>query len=205
MKKFKIFYNFQEEENWLTDMAKKGHILKSYSQFGVYTFADEKPQSLKYKIDYKVFTRKSDYVSYLTLFEDAGWQHVWGTKNSGNHYFLPKNGQADAEIFSDAQSANKRYKTLFKLCVTDLSLWSASVMAILYSYDFSFSNFCFLTPDLWDKAGAEFWKSFLFELPFVIGRAGVFLAFLSMGILYGYWAIKAKKEFDRLAIRKGEQ
>lgn len=202
MKKFKVFYNFQEEEKWLSDMAKNGHILKSYSTFGIYTFAEDKPQALNYKIDYKTFTQKSDYISYLTLFEDAGWQHVWGTKNSGSHYFLPKNGQADAEIFSDAESSNKRYKTFFELCVTNLSLWSASVIAIIYNYDFSFSNFGFLTPGLWDKVGAAFWKSFLFELPFVIGRAGFFLVFLAMGILYGYWAMKAKKEYDRLAKEK---
>lgn len=196
MKKMKVFYNFREEEKWLSDMAKNGHILKSYSAFGIYTFADDNPQLLKYKVDYKVFHKKSDYISYLTLFEDAGWHHVWGTKNSGSHYFVPKNGQADTEIFSDAESANKRYKTLFEVCAVTLSLWAVLFMTTMYTYDFSFSNFGFLTPGLWDKAGVEFWKSFLFELPFVIGRVGFFLVFLAMGILYGYWAIKAKKEYD---------
>ena len=199
MKKLKVFYNFHEEENWLAYMAKNGHILKSYSAFGIYTFADEKPQNLSYKIDYKMFTKKTDYISYLALFEDAGWQHVWGTKNSGNHYFLPKSGQADAEIFSDAESANKRYKTLFELCTVNLSLWAVFAIVTMFSYDFNFSNFGFLTPGLWDKVGIEFWKSFLFELPFVIGRGGFFLIFLAMGILYGYWAMKIKKEYDRNA------
>lgn len=202
MKKFKAFYNFQEEENWLSDMAKSGHILKNCSALGIYTFADEKPQPLKYKIDYKVFTRKSDYISYLTLFEDAGWQHVWGTKNSGCHYFLPKDGQSDKEIFSDAESANGRYKTLFQICVTNLSLWAVYCTILMYINDFSFSNFTFLTPGLWDKVGAEFWKSFLFELPFVIGRVGLALILLAMGILYGYWAMRAKKEHDSLAKEK---
>lgn len=202
MKKMKVFYNFQEEENWLADMAKNGHILKSYSAFGIYTFADEKPQNLSYKIDYKMFTKKSEYISYLALFEDAGWQHVWGTKNSGNHYFLPKDGQSDKEIFSDIESANERYKTLFQICTINLSLWAVYCTILMYANDFSFSNFGFLTPGLWDKVGAEFWKSFLFELPFVIGRVGLPVILLAIGILYGYWAIKAKKEYDRLASEK---
>ena len=112
MKKFKIFWNFQEEEKWLADMARKGHILKSYSAFGIYTFVKEVPQELNYKIDYKMFQKKADYISYLTLFEDAGWKHVWGSRYSGNHYFLPENGETDTEIFSDDESAYKRYQTL---------------------------------------------------------------------------------------------
>lgn len=198
MKKFKVFYNFHEEENWLSDMATKGHILKSCSRLGIYTFADEKPQTLNYKIDYKVFNRKSDYISYLTLFEDAGWQHVWGTKNSGNHYFLPENKQTDEEIFSDASSANRRYKTLFQTCTTSLSLWVTYCILLMYLNDFNFSIFGFLTPDLWNKVGAEFWKSFLFELPFVIGRIALPAILLAMGILYGYWGMKAKKEYNHL-------
>jgi hypothetical protein len=177
-------------------MAKNGHVFKSCSVFGIYTFADEKPQCLSYKIDYKLFTQKSDYISYLALFEDAGWQHVWGTKNSGNHYFLPKNGQLDTEIFSDSESANRRYKTFFQICTTNLSLWAVYCTTLMSINDFSFSNFGFLTPGLWDKVGVEFWKSFLFELPFVVGRVGLWVILLAMGILYGYWAMKAKKEYD---------
>ena len=40
-------------------MAKKGHILKSYSVFGIYTFTDGLSQDLNYKIDYKLFKKKS--------------------------------------------------------------------------------------------------------------------------------------------------
>lgn len=195
MKKLKVFYNFEEEETWLKDMAKRGHILKCYSSLGIYTFVDGKPQDLNYRIDYKVFTKNSDYISYLTLFDDAGWQHIWGSKYSKNHYFLPKNEQADTEIFSDTQSANKRYKTLFELCAINLSIWAVFVIVTLYTYDYSFSTLGFLTPGLWEKTGIDFWKSFLFELPLVIGRGGFFLLFLGMGILYGYWAIKAKIEY----------
>ncbi|MFA9466634.1 MAG: DUF2812 domain-containing protein [Velocimicrobium sp.] len=196
MKKFKIFWNFKEEENWLADMARNGHILRSYSTLGIYTFADETPQNLSYKIDYKLFIKKSDYISYLALFEDAGWQHIWGTKHSGSHYFLSKNKQSGTEIFSDAESANKRYKTLFQICIANLVAWAVYCTALLYVNDFNFPNLVFLTPGLWDKVGVAFWKSFLFELPFAVGRVGLWFILLVMGISYGYWAIKAKKEYD---------
>lgn len=196
MKKFKIFWNFEQEEKWLTNMAKSGYILRSYSAFGIYTFADSIPQNLNYKIDYKQFVKKTDYISYLSLFEDAGWQHIWGTKNSGSHYFLPQNERAGTEIFSDAESANTRYKTLFQICQTNLAVWAACFAATLSANNFSFRNMIFLTPGLWNKVGAEFWKAFFFELPFAVGRVGAWVVLLAMGILYGYWAIKAKKEYD---------
>ncbi|WP_244835039.1 DUF2812 domain-containing protein [Clostridium sp. BJN0001] len=196
MKKFKIFYNFKEEEKWLKDMAKKGHILKSYSVFGIYTFTDGLSQDLNYKIDYKLFKKKSDYVSYLTLFEDYGWKHVCGTKNGGNHYFLPKNKETKAEIFSDSESSNMRYKTLYKICFTNLILCVLFFISMLSTISFSLSNLGFLTPGLWEKVGVDFWKSFFFELPFVIERIALWLIVLVIGIAYGYWAIKAKQEYD---------
>lgn len=51
---------------------------------------------------------------------------------------------------------------------------------------------------LWDKVGVEFWKSFFFELPFVICRTGIWVIFLVTGIMYGYWALKAKKEYAKI-------
>jgi len=44
---------------------------------------------LNYKIDYRIFKDKKEFDNYIALFEDAGWKHVYGTKNSGNQYFLP--------------------------------------------------------------------------------------------------------------------
>ncbi len=198
MKKIKLFYNFQEEEKWLSDMAKGGHILQNYSVFGVYNFADGIPQPINYKVDYRVFVRKSDYINYLTLFEDAGWLHVGGTKNSGTHYFVPKNGQADAEIFSDMESSSRRYKTLFEFSAFNLFIYAWWFIMTITDGDFGFSNMHFLTPGLWERVGSEFWISFLFELPFVILRVGLPFIFLAMGIQYAYMAIKVKCEYNRL-------
>jgi hypothetical protein len=197
MNKWKVFWNLEREEKWLAEMAAKGHILRNYSLFGIYTFADGKPQILNYKIDYKQFTKKSDYENYLALFEDAGWQHICGTKNGGSHYFLPITAQAGKEIFSDTESAAARYKTLYKICAGNLALWAVYCISSLSVNNFNFSNMGFLTPGLWDKVGAAFWSSFFFELPFVVFRVGLWVILLVIGVIYGYWATKAKQEYDR--------
>ncbi|WP_257204066.1 DUF2812 domain-containing protein [Acetivibrio thermocellus] len=51
MKKFKMFWNFDEEEKYLKDMARQGYIFKKYSIFGFCHFESGKPQNLNYKID----------------------------------------------------------------------------------------------------------------------------------------------------------
>ena len=63
--------------------------LKKYSAFGRYHFIDEAPQDLNYRVDYRFFKNQKDLDNYIALFEDAGWQHVWGTTSSGGQYFLP--------------------------------------------------------------------------------------------------------------------
>ena len=42
--------------------------------------------------------------------------------------------------------------------------------AVLSSVDFQLSNLWFLTPGIWGMEGTDFWKAFLFELPFVVLR-----------------------------------
>lgn len=197
MKQFKIFWNFEQEEAWLNEMAQKGHHLVNYSSWGVYTFAQKTPQSLQYKVDYQFFWKKSDYISYLTLFEDAGWQHVSGTKYSYNQYFLPKNNQADMEIFSDAASAGQRYKRVSNLCIVGLVTLLLYFILLLQVNDFQISGMIFLTPGLWEKVGAAFWKSFFFELPFAIGRVAGWVVLAIFVVTYGYWAIKSRNEYKR--------
>jgi len=63
-------------------------------------------------LNYKIFKDKKEFDNYIALFEDAG-KHVYGTKNSGNQYFLPMNEKAGTDIFSDRVSAAARYKTEF--------------------------------------------------------------------------------------------
>lgn len=55
------------------------------------------------------------------------------------------------------------------------------------------------TPGLWEKAGSDFWLSFLFETPFALMRGFLWLIFPVNIMLFLYYAIRAsilqKKQF----------
>jgi len=52
-----------------------------------YKFRETEPEETMIKIDYRLFKKKEDFIDYLTLFEDSGWQHIAGRKSSGTQYF----------------------------------------------------------------------------------------------------------------------
>lgn len=108
MHKYKFFIDFEKEEQWLQQMAKDGYHLKN-TLFG-YQFQRGKPEEAIIKIDFRKFKKKDDFIDYCTLFEDSGWQHLAGTKNSGIQYFKKIDATAGDEIFSDDNSKATRYK-----------------------------------------------------------------------------------------------
>lgn len=202
MKKFKIIPDFVNEEKFLNEMALQGYYLEKYNSLGVYTFREEEPQSLCYRIDYRTFSSKKQFEDYCALFEDAGWEHVYGTRHSGSQYFLPIPGRAQTDdIFSDKESKAGRYKRYSSQCFASLMLM-ITWLFILNSDNWKIWNVksWYFTPGLWDMPGSLFWKAFLFETPFVILRVAPMILFFFMAILYGYWSVKAKdlykKEID---------
>ena len=110
MKKFKLFLNYEKEERWLADMASQGYQLKE-TDFG-YSFEKTLPEQAVIKIDYRRFKKEQDFLDYLALFEDSGWQHISGTKKSGSQYFKKTNSDSTEDIFSDTASRAGRYKRL---------------------------------------------------------------------------------------------
>ncbi|GAA0720320.1 DUF2812 domain-containing protein [Clostridium malenominatum] len=196
MKKFKVFVDMNEEEKYLNEMAKGGHILKKYSAFGRYHFQEGMPQDLRYRIDYRVFNNKSDFQDYVTLFEDAGWKHVYGTRYSGSQYFLPLSKQPSEDIFSDKESKAKRHERLRENCMNSVAIMIIYFIIVLISINFNLSNLFFLTPGLWGMQGAQFWKAFWFEFPFMLMRVVPQIIFIMMAVIYGVWASKAKKVYE---------
>ena len=197
MKKFKVFVDINEEENYLNTMANEGYILKSHSAFGGYKFVKDSPQNLQYKIDYRDFKNGSDFYDYIALFEDSGWKHICGTKNSGNQYFLPKSEKSNDDIFSDIESKAGRYLRFRKAMMSWLISFVLCIVAIMISVDFNLSRLGFLTPGLWDKSGQEFWNAFLFELPFVSMRILPVIIISILTVIYAVWAVKAKELYER--------
>lgn len=114
MKKFKLFIDMKKEEQYLKEMAAQGWGLVKYSAWNIYTFERMTPETRNYKIDYRTFPTKADYLAYRTLFEDSGWQVISSSKSSGFHFFLPQDHKdQDLDIFSDIPSSNERYRRFY--------------------------------------------------------------------------------------------
>ncbi len=196
MIKFKIFVNFEKEEQYLNEMSLNGFALVKYNSLGVYTFKNIEPKAMNYKVDYRVFKNKMQFEEYVTLFDDAGWEHVYGTKSSGSQYFLPKsNTEQNSDIFSDKESKAERHKRLYAQCVSSFTLMLVYLIITMPSASKNYSLFDFntwyFTPGIWDKSGSDFWRAFIFETPFVVLRIAPFVVFLILTVVYGVWAFKA--------------
>src|SRR5690625_7370404 len=64
----------------------------------------------------KRIKNKEDFIDYQALFEDSGWQHLAGTKNSGDQYFKKIDERLIDDIFSDKMSKAARYQRFAKMC-----------------------------------------------------------------------------------------
>lgn len=196
MKQFKVFTDFEQEEQYLSHMAQKGFEFVKHSALGIYHFKKATVKSSSYKVDYRIFNKKSDFLDYISIFEDSGWKHIYGTQGSGQQYFLKLSKEATSDIFSDEESRAERYIRLKRRCLTYFNSLILVIVIVLVSVNFNLSELFFLTPGLWEKQGTEFWKAFWFELPFVLMRV-LPVAFCAIGaVLNGYWAGKAKKAYE---------
>jgi hypothetical protein len=199
MKVFKIFVDMDKEEDYLRKMASQGWQFVRYSTWGFYTFQKAEPAMLNYRVDYRSFNNGQSFDEYVTLFDDAGWTHVGGTRSSLNQYFLPKPDAEQAEdIFSDRASKAARHKRLASIWGVVAFAWLAITFAYsvvgITSPDAQFFDYrsWYLTPGLWEKTGFDFWRAFWFETPFALLRSGwSFLLPLLMTVICGCWAVKA--------------
>ncbi|MCO1603890.1 DUF2812 domain-containing protein [Desulfosporosinus nitroreducens] len=173
--------------------------MKKYSYFGFYHFEQAKPQTLNYRVDYRMFGigGKAEFLNYVAMFEDAGWKHVYGTKISGSQYFLPQQDAKVNDIFSDYESKRQRYIRLYQQCIMSAACAIMYFIVILSMNDFNLSSFLFQTPGLWEMQGARFWGAFWFEFPFMLLRLIPILLFAVGGLCYAIWAIEANRLFER--------
>jgi hypothetical protein len=120
---FKIFLPWQDdkEEEWLEEMASMGWHLSRMKGVGTYEFDAGKPQSYVYRLDFPSLDKK-DRNEYLTLFSDAGWEHIG--ELSGWQYFrkLQQEGESN-EIFTDTSSKIAKYKRAMTLQVSMLAVY----------------------------------------------------------------------------------
>jgi len=194
MRKFRFFVNFQKEEKWLEHMAAQGWQLKK--SFFTYNFVSATPEQANIKIDYRHFKNQQDFLEYRSLFEDSGWQHISGTKNSGNQYFKQVGDCNSEDIFSDDTSRAGRHKRFSVMMLVMFFIFFPFVI-IAYSQGtlgleaFINPRELYLTPGLWERSGPEFWRAFLFETPFAIMRGFAGLIQLSFFLAYIFLTIKS--------------
>lgn len=194
MTKFKMFFNFDKEEKWIGKMAEQGYQLKSTS-FG-YNFYSSQPENAVFKIDYRTFKSDRDFLEYCTLFEDSGWQHIAGTKQSGSQYFKKIRPDGNEDIFSDSFSRAGRYKRLSNMWLSLSVVWLPFIVVMFTSGSMKINGFLnpkalYLTPGLWEMSGFNFWRHFLFETPFALLRGYSLFLCIAVVFLYVFFAIKS--------------
>ncbi|WP_163970376.1 DUF2812 domain-containing protein [Oceanobacillus halotolerans] len=200
MRKFKYFLDLEKEEKWLRDMAKQGYQLEDRS-FG-YKFRAAEPEDAVIKIDYRRFKKQEDFLEYRILFEDSGWKHIAGKKNSGAQYFQKMSEASDDDIFSDKLSKAGKYKRLSDMSM-ELSMCYLPLLVVLITMDMINLEVLvnpkalYFTPGLWEMTGVAFWRAFLFETPFAFFRGFAWLFIPVMMVLYLISAYKANKLYEK--------
>lgn len=96
-----VLPEYEEEEQYLCDMAKKGYFLEKVTLLGTYHFKKAQPRNMVYRIDFNP-QKKEDRESYLQMFEDSGWDYIQDL-NEFSYFCKEADGEND-EIYSDAQS-----------------------------------------------------------------------------------------------------
>lgn len=199
MWRLKFFLDFEKEEKWLEEMAWKGYQLES-NTFG-YKFRMVEPEDATIRIDHRIFSRRSDFVNYCTLFEDSGWKHIAGNRWSGTQYFKKVDEESEDDIFSDQKSRAGKYKRLSKTFL-ELAICSIPIL-ILFMFNNTINLVAlanpkelYFTPGLWDKQGVAFLWSFLFETPFALMR-GIACLFIPVAIsMYLVFSYKANQLYE---------
>ncbi len=201
MKTYKFFFNVDKEEKWLNDQARQGRVLKNKT-FGGYEFEQADHSQAVIRIDYRIFKTNADFEDYRVLFEDSGWTHISGTKRSGPQYFVTQSADPSMDIFSDVDSKAGRYKRLaemwlmFAVCYLPLFIIMIATDRI-DPFAFLHPKALYYTPGLWEMAGAQFWKAFLFETPFVLMR-GVFLTIIAgTAVCSLIFYVKANRQYEK--------
>lgn len=122
-KEFKYFTipQYEQEQDYLNEMHKKGWKLTRISGLGRYHFEECEPADMVYQLDYNLdgIAHKAEYTQ---LFADCGWEYLFDYV--GYSYFrkLRDEGETDTSIFCDDASRLDMMKRVFKGRMTPL-LW----------------------------------------------------------------------------------
>ncbi|TRZ39698.1 DUF2812 domain-containing protein [Niallia circulans] len=163
MKKFKVFFDMEKEEQWLNRQLQKGYRCTNISGLGIYTF-EKTDKRYVMRLDYQDYLSKNKFKEYKGIYEDFGWNYINGSGLGGIKYWQKEDDNQN-EIFSDRQSKRNYYKRLMGYSS------GLGLMLLFISYMLYKDSGLYLTEGLWDMNGALFWKALLFETPFALLRS----------------------------------
>jgi len=202
MKKLRLFPDYEKEEKWLHTMAQKGWALKSV--LFTYTFQNTAPEDTAIRVDFRLFKHKKDYLDYIALFEDSGWQHIAGYKSTGIHYFKKTREQANENIFSDAASKAGRYKRasevwlMFFICYIPIILFEyVGTILIPVSVQQASPHHSLLI-DLKSLYNIpDLWHHFLFDTPFVLLGTIMIILLILLQFTFLIFALRCRSLYKK--------
>ncbi len=131
--------DFEEEEEWLSQMHKKGWKLIEISKNG-YKFEKCQPEDWIYQLDFQIKNIEDN--SYLKLYNDYGWSFLL---KSCNWYYFRKqkdSNDTDLSLFSDRDSKITMCERLIsKKLIFNVTLFAiASVIVIMEIFTHAFTS-----------------------------------------------------------------
>ncbi|MFC2950006.1 DUF2812 domain-containing protein [Virgibacillus sediminis] len=186
MKRFKVFFNIEKEEQWLNEQLQKGYRCTKVSGLGIYTF-EKTDKRYVMRLDYQDYLSRQKFKEYKGIYQDFGWNYIKGAWLSGIRYWQKEDDNQN-EIFSDRQSKGNYYKRLM-----GYSFW-LGMLCLFFSYSIYKDSGLYLTEGLWSMKGSLFWKALLFETPFVLLRSLPVL----MAVFFGSSFYRAYRKYSML-------
>lgn len=195
MNKYRLFIDPEKEEMWINKIQQDGYRLVSNTLDFIYTF-EETDEKYITRTDYQNHMSKEKYDEYLNIHEEFGWEHIRGGRFGMTQQIWSKIEDGNDTLFSDRDSKINFYKRQMNFT------GSLAFLFLIYSFIFEpvTGNNLFLTSGLWDMQGTEFWRAFLFELPFAIMRFLPAILFPIAAVLFfvSYYKLdQAKKALEK--------
>lgn len=195
MNKYRLFIDPEKEEMWINKIQQDGYRLVSNTLDFIYTF-EETDEKYITRTDYQNHMSKERYDEYLNIHEEFGWEHIRGGRFGMTQQIWSKIEDGNDTLFSDRDSKINFYKRQMNFT------GSLAFLFLIYSFIFEpvTGNNLFLTSGLWDMQGTEFWRAFLFELPFAIMRFLPAILFPIAAVLFfvSYYKLdQAKKALEK--------
>lgn len=198
MNKYKFFIDPLNEEQWINEMQNKGYRLTDISLDFIYKF-EESSEEYVTRVDYQEQMSKSKFEEYISIHEEFGWEHIRGGRFGLMTQVWSKVPDGNDELFSDRESKMNYYKRYMKM-TGGLATFFLVISMYVLLFNPDNAGIIFLTPGLWEMHGMEFWRAFLFELPFALMRALPLILFpvtVALLLIAYYRMDKAKKELEQ--------